>query len=370
MSSLGQSIFRVHVLGADHGDCILIEYGSGANIHCVVIDGGTVATFPRLLNALEQRGNAEMDLLVVTHVDNDHVGGVLPLIEHKISSRFKDIWFNGRPHLNSDELYEPFGAAKGERLTAALLKGAPWNEAFGKKAVRLDDNGTPRRRTLPGGAKVTVMSPGRTELSAMINRWDYEVRKAGMVPTHQIPDTPPPSGFQSMGPAIIDIKALADMQSTPDNSEPNGTSIALLIEFADRKALFAGDAFPDVLINAASKLPASELTAGTVQLDLFKLPHHGSQGNVSVKLLETFPSRRYVFSTNSKIHKHPDDVTVARVIEHARHPDHAPHLIFNYTTSKTSPWKPLSRSKRIAKNYKFSTEYGKDDEGIVIDLMQ
>lgn len=370
MSSSEKEVFRVHVLGADHGDCTLIEYGRDSKIHCVVIDGGTVATFPRLLNILNQLDAAEMDLLVVTHVDNDHIGGVLPLVEHHFSRRFKDVWFNGRHHLNSEGNLEPFGAVKGERLTAALLKGTPWNYAFDNEAVRLDDHGYPRQYTLAGGAKVTVLSPGKSELSAMIPRWDYEVKKAGMLPAQRTVIPSPPPGFESMGPSSINIKALASKESDLDKSEPNGSSIALLVEFGNRKALFAGDAFPNVLIESALKLPKEELVDGKVHLDLFKLPHHGSQGNVTTELLEKFPSKQYVFSTNSKIHKHPDDVAVARVIEYGQQLEHAPLLVFNYATSKTSPWGTLSRNANVMKNYKFSTEFGEDDKGIVIDLMQ
>ena len=72
-------IFRIELLPARHGDCLLLEYGDAARPHRVLIDGGPIGAY----GALSQRLAAlpdderELELLVITHVDGDHIEGCL-----------------------------------------------------------------------------------------------------------------------------------------------------------------------------------------------------------------------------------------------------------------------------------------------------
>src|SRR5690606_14679053 len=74
-------MIALHVLQADHGDCLLLEYGCERQPRYVLIDGGPSARIydaymkPALLKIREQGG--KLDLVVLSHVDNDHVIGLL-----------------------------------------------------------------------------------------------------------------------------------------------------------------------------------------------------------------------------------------------------------------------------------------------------
>src|SRR5690606_39540676 len=96
-------MFRIDLLPAEYGDALGIEYGSGAAPHRVLIDCGTSAVFPRIRDRIlslpvEDR---HFELLVVTHVDLDHIGGVLALLNEReaLQVSFGEIWFNGFVHL-------------------------------------------------------------------------------------------------------------------------------------------------------------------------------------------------------------------------------------------------------------------------------
>ena len=57
--------------------------------------------------------------LVITHIDFDHIGGVLSLLQDKdLGVTFHDIWFNGWRHLPGSG-FEEFGPVQGEKLTTA-----------------------------------------------------------------------------------------------------------------------------------------------------------------------------------------------------------------------------------------------------------
>ena len=75
-------IFRIKLLPALHGDCIWIEYGEEGSISRVLIDGGPVGAHAALRAELGRlpAEKRTFELLVVTHIDADHIDGIVKLI--------------------------------------------------------------------------------------------------------------------------------------------------------------------------------------------------------------------------------------------------------------------------------------------------
>ena len=85
--------------------------------------------------------------------------------------------------------------------------------------------------------------------------------------------------FEDFG--TIDIDALADEESPEDQSTANGSSIAFILEYGKRKILLSADAHPDLLVKSLENLGSS--ADNPIKLDAFKVPHHGSKYNISLK---------------------------------------------------------------------------------------
>ena len=68
-------MFRIEMLPAAHGDCLWLEYGTGESAHRILIDGGPSHCYPALRERILHLapGNRRFDLLVVTHIDADHI---------------------------------------------------------------------------------------------------------------------------------------------------------------------------------------------------------------------------------------------------------------------------------------------------------
>lgn len=358
-SACSGQVFRLHALAAGNGDCLLIEYGRQDDIRRVVIDGGTAGTFPRLSKLLDEHVERKLDLLVVTHIDSDHIAGILKLVAHPSFKRFTDIWFNGYEHLPTEPGLQPLGGRQGEMLTKELLDGRPWNRAFEGKAVRLDDDGQPVSVVLDGGAKVTVLSPSVGNLAALRPRWDQEVRQAGLVHTQMMQLLPSLPSLQRMGSRPLDVDALASTAFRPDDGLPNGSSIALLFEYAGKRVVLGADAFAGVLEASARAVSQS----AELSIDVFKLPHHGSQKNVSLDLIKAIPAKTYLISTNGDRHQHPDAVSIARILKAAK----SPHLAFNYLSDETKIWK---QGNSKLKKYLYTTEFGIGEDGLILDLLR
>lgn len=323
------------MLSAREGDCLWIRYGDVRNPRQILIDGGRAATAKQLKARLAElpRNQRTFELLVITHVDRDHIEGALHLLEDPtLPIRFKDVWFNGFDHLQDVKL-ETFGAIQGERLTTALLtRKLPWNKSWKRKAICLTGAAT-RSQTLEGGMTLTLLSPDRKKLTKLIPVWEKECKKAGVIPGAKAMPAEA-RGLECFG--LLDIEKLAASPFQADPGEPNGSSIALLAQYNGKTALLAADAHADRVIESINLLKKS---ARRLKVDVFKIAHHGSERNTSKELLQLLDCRRFLVSTNGSYFQHPAPEAVARIIKFG---GKGATLYFNYRTKFTEIWEQSS----------------------------
>jgi hypothetical protein len=334
-------MLRIEMLPAQQGDTLWIEYGDPAKPRRVLIDGGTKSTWgtKRSAGPLARRiaalpaDDREFELLVVTHVDGDHILGAVQLLaDETLGATFKDVWFNGFRHLPGTT--EPMGPVDGEELTF-LLDRRTWNDAFRGKAVQIPARGKLPSKKLAGGLKLTVVAPDEQRLEEMVPVWKETVIDEGLVPGKGKKPTPlAPVGLEPLGSgAIPDVERLAGTRNAEDGAEANGTSIVLLAEHDGSSALLCADAFPTVVLQGVKRL-IDERGGSRLAVDAFKLPHHGSRRNVHLELLAAIDSSEFLFSSNGNRTKHPDMESVAQVV----HTYGDPRLWFNYKTAFNEVW--------------------------------
>src|SRR4029450_7927905 len=143
-------MLTVEMLPAEHGDCLWVEYGDPGRPSVLLIDGGTGA--PATTRGLGRRIADRLGhdhpaaLAVVTHVDADHITGVLDLLEAPGRDLpFAEVWFNGWEHLAPGVR----GPLQGERLRrtpppprCGSPAGSPWPRASAARC-RASGSATP-----------------------------------------------------------------------------------------------------------------------------------------------------------------------------------------------------------------------------------
>ena len=362
-------MIELTMLPAGHGDCLLLEYGQADDDrHRVLIDGGTSGTWKCLNRRLSRLPEAQrrFELLIITHIDADHIAGALKLLEdERLGIQFSDIWFNGYRHLPETPL-ESLGAVQGERLTDRLLDDQhPWNRHFGGRTVRLHAQAGLPVVTLPGGLRLTLLSPDQQRLAELKPKWEKEIRKAGLDPRNPIKEsaepTPAPGGLEALGGGLPDIERLADSPFDEDDSLANGASIAVLAEYAGQRLLLTGDAHPSILIDSIKRLNCWT-NEPRLRLDALKLPHHGSKANLPVELLKLIDCPRYLVSTNGAYFKHPDQEAIARIIKYG---GERPELLFNYKSRYNEVW----GNQRLQSAHGYRAIFAEDGgDGVVLRL--
>ena len=157
-------------------------------------------------------------------------------------------------------------ARQGDLIGSMLGETArPWNAAFNGQAVAVEDDSLPVIE-LPGGMRVTILSPRRQRLAKLRSVWQHELERAGFTPGEDARERdeprPQPRPSQSAGAmasegsdesvdsggeavastesrlddSIADIEGLAKQRVRLDRSDANGSSIAMLLraQEADR----------------------------------------------------------------------------------------------------------------------------------------
>ena len=352
-------MLNIELIQAAQGDCIWIEYGEDADsFHRILIDGGTSGTYKHLKKCIKNLSPDErhFDLLVITHIDADHIAGILKLIENDdLGITFSDIWFNSYIHLGKIRIR---GVKQGELLSDYLEKPhINWNKAFNGKAVCVDKRKKFSPVELPGGMKLTLFSPTKKALADLKPQWKKEAEKAGLFPDKRLVvkedlDTRPGTPKSFSRTALTDIDSLAETPFESDDSLTNGSSIAFLAEYDGKKMLFTGDAYATTLLQSIKRyLPDCE----PLYLNLFKIPHHGSDGNISKKLLERIRCSTYLISANGAYHKHPDEIAIARIIKYG---GHKPDIYFNYLSKYNEIWS----NPHLEEKYHYYAHYPTDDQ--------
>jgi beta-lactamase superfamily II metal-dependent hydrolase len=332
----GGLMLRVEFLPAAHGDCVLVSYGATGADHWMLVDGGPSHTYDALRTRVTEAGIRRFEVVVVSHIDADHIDGVIRLVQDEaVPVDIGDVWFNGRHHLDEAVDRKPrqgvtqLGGVEGEILGVLLADLAlPWNAAFGGGPIMVDDNPKQPLPTveLAGGLKLTILSPYVRELDRLRRVWDKAVRVAGFEP-----------GDRDKALAILHRRSR--LQAPPaqlggdDSSEANGSSIAFLVEYADAAVLLSADAFHSVISRSLDRLRTERAIREGVRLDAWKLAHHGSRNNTDAAMLRRARCRNFVVSTNGDRFRHPDREAIELV-----HSVPDAELWFNYRSATTEPF--------------------------------
>jgi hypothetical protein len=325
-------LFTLEALQAKHGDSLLLHYGDPASPKLIIIDGGPNRVYeptlrPRLeeiRGALPPGSDLPIRMLMVSHIDDDHINGVLDMTEElaeahedeeQLIYRIETLWHNAFDDVigaNSAALLSSgqaeVGAASLEDVTASvggLSAEAAAVVASVRQGRRLRDAAVVLGLSVnqPGGGLITakgdasdfvdlgdglefrILGPRQEQVDALQRKWDRELDRLGL--------------------AVVEAGD-AGAAEMLDRSAYNLASLVVLASADGKTMLLTGDARGDHIL--ASVRDAGLLVDDKLHVNVLKLPHHGSDRNVDTDFFRTITADHYVISGDGK-HGNPEVAT-------------------------------------------------------------
>lgn len=316
-------LFSLEALNAKEGDALLLHYGDSADPQLIVIDGGPPGVFnqtmkDRFREIADLRGIAlpvPANLVMVSHIDSDHIAGVIDLFKHFQAAanpvvRPRALWHNSFNDVLDDVQIASVADLAGLDADHAAAAGMDhWLSAFaagvgqGRKlrdlaaALAIHVNaGTSlagfvsdqdNEVDFGNGLKMTILGPTKELLQGLEQKWRDELAAAA---------------------AASVAERRARIAAFLDRSAANLSSIVALVKSGTKTMLLTGDARGDHVLEGLRK--AGLMNAqDRCSVDLLKVPHHGSDRNVSTDFFRKVRAKHYVFSANGK-HHNPDTATL------------------------------------------------------------
>ena len=86
-------MFKLKIIQANFGDSFLVEFGSDDDKKYFLVDGGPKHTYSNHLRYVLQyvsQDNGRLESIVISHVDEDHITGILDLFVELESQNAND----------------------------------------------------------------------------------------------------------------------------------------------------------------------------------------------------------------------------------------------------------------------------------------
>jgi len=354
---------RLRVFQATDGDCLLLSSDDDRHM---LIDGGRSGSFKE--HSAKSLSNLEaLEVVCVSHIDADHISGVLTLLEAEVDwrihlfekdnppedrqakrkpsvprpPRVKEIWHNGFSNQLGTEAGDVHNmlslaataqlgladsdAIPRERYFPDLVNGeeqgielshrigedqldVPLNDHFGGKLVRGDGGAGPFEL---GSAKVTIIGPFAKDLENLQAQWRKWVdANGGRLEDlrREMEGDAERLGLSEADVFISTMRAIvassSDFGNRDDVSTPNLASIMFLAEGNDASVLLTGDGAGQDILNGLGR--AGKLDEdGRIHVDILKIQHHGAKANINLDFLKAVIAEHYVFSGNGA-HTNPE----------------------------------------------------------------
>lgn len=372
-------MIQIEMIPAEQGDSFLIHFDNNTNI---LIDMGYKTTYQsyirnRLLRL--KRHNQCIDLLIITHIDQDHIDGAIEFFkENKDANNpniieVKEIWYNCFRHLSKHSKVDgelpdkmkselekivfknslDFKHYETKQKTISISQGNTlagylyqygyknrWNTSFEGNAVSINT----KQFISINEIQFILLSPNNQKLDLLSRKWLKYLRQVDnkfIITNDELYD----KAYESYVKQLVDVdsyercisnknyslKRLLEQdiisQEKKDSSKSNGSALAFVMLYKKKKMLFLSDAHEGIILDGLKKYKQKY---GNLDFDIIKIAHHGSIKN-NFDWIEYANGKKYLFSTNGEGTDHPSLKVIAKILKTN---NMFKELYFNYQIAK------------------------------------
>lgn len=268
------------------GDAITLRIGDLSSTDrddqfVAVIDGGYPSYGQAVVEHIQQHyATSEVDLVISTHPDHDHIGGLGTVIQEL---KVKQLWMHEPTDAEVKAVEAATFSATGEResrllsLTASL--GDSQDLASLARSLGIEVIPPWTGRTAADGA-LTVLGPTEEYYASLVPRFrgytDRESLRSLVA-----------SGLEAKtGKAPGETLERETLEEGSRTEPENNSSVITLLQVDGRSVILTGDAGEEALVHAADHLDSTSFDWNTLRA--MQIPHHGSRKNVGPSVLNRY----------------------------------------------------------------------------------
>lgn len=356
---------KMTVFPSDKGDCFLVTSADGKNL---LVDGGMRRSYSQ--HAAEPISKLDrLEAICVSHIDQDHISGVLQLMDDMLDWRVHDFQISvgnvdhkepssPRPPEIGEIWHNAFDAQlpldEGVVQSALSLRAAVLEVAETKKsrelaqdhrelassipeAINLNQRIGARQLNIPlnppyegelmlvsedqpeikiGDLDVRIIGPFQKEIDDLRDEWQewLEENEVALAKLRERAERDEGSIGNEIArltnPLLAQAEELGNMNKV---TVPNLASLMLLVEEGDNTLLLTGDGHHEHVLAGLTALGRLTGTGG-FHTNVLKVPHHGSEHNIHKDFCKAVTADHYVFCSNGA-HENPDLRVVEMIID-------------------------------------------------------
>lgn len=379
------------------GDCIslLLTDENGYEFH-LMVDCGFYDK--EIKQFVEDTFHKRIDLLVATHIDNDHIAGLATMLKSTPDLQIGNIIYNcyQQPQESKKAIDDPMqnlineymqelppviedgeyqiSAKEAISLAKSIYDNECWKDVWNTNYITIDSQDF-ELKSIEGFTfgKIVFLSPTKEALDKLDQiykkaflRYFYKRKENNYINEANIFELL--TLLQQLDDYdITDSQPISDSDITKeylsrivkiekeDKSVTNLASIAFIWEYNDTRILFLGDAVPKVVTKTIKEKYKGKLP---LKLQAIKMSHHGSVYSVNQEFFETVKTSHYIFTGGNQKDR-PSELTIAKILTSDSNKDTEIHYLhFNHKNLITERYVNAPNEIKIALN--FEADYKKD----------
>ncbi|MBM3784293.1 MAG: MBL fold metallo-hydrolase [Acidobacteria bacterium] len=366
---------KLHIFQSGKGDCLLHESADGKLVLC---DGGMYTAMKKFVRdelAKLRAIGRELEAVYVSHIDQDHISGVLTLLEDELAWRVHDhhrangdttfkapgvprppvihrIWHNAfrdQVPQNSKPIDDLLAAA----VPALLATSDPRLREAGMEmervatsipeALKVSGLASPKLLNIPvnqipgaagpnklmmirpgqgpiqiGSCRWSIVGPTEAELDDLRKGWNKWLQATAnrddiAKVREYIKDRVEKFSAGALSESPFDLGKWNGIPDTKGVSAPNVASLMFVVEENGKTVLLTGDSQQDIILKGL-KQTGHLANGGALHLNVLKVQHHGSEHNMDTGFARTVSADHYVFCGNGE-HGNPEPEVIQQIYD-------------------------------------------------------
>lgn len=305
---------------AGDGDSILISTQKGTNI---LIDGGFGRNYRNIIDK-EITKLEKLDLVILTHMDKDHICGLIEMVKNHKKSRekIKELWFNSMRSVKVDkDTKVDIGFGNSEFFDRLLKK----YNIFVRDNIMLKNEFDKKNYMINNEIELILLSPFEIDLQEL-KKEEPADKRAEYCNNKEAKNISVKNIIKDKILSDIDVESIVFGK---DSALTNRSSIAFILKYQNKQFLFLGDANIETINKSLQNLNYSK--DNRLKIEFVKLSHHGSKNNINSDFLDIIKTAKFISLTEgkSKINNHPNKETFALILNNKNRVKNI-EFIFNY----------------------------------------